>query len=100
MKKKVKQQPNIPFYTDEPAVSKSLIADKALVPGNLSNKSPKMVDKHPDQGSGLAGFVSKTKPHKGSTHISLAKPKGNLRMSGHSGAHRIGAPKMPKIKGV
>lgn len=106
MKKKVKQTPNIPFYSDEPAVSKSLIADKPAVPGNLANKPPKMVDKGPGKGSGLAGFVSKTKPIKRPSGIkspklgtSVSYPKqGHLRMSGNSGAHRIGAPKLPKVK--
>lgn len=108
MKRKVKQTPNIAFYSDEPAVSKSMIADKPPVMGNLANKPPKPVDKSPGRESGLAGFVSKAHlPKKGTgvtrpplgTAAKQPPKQGALRMSGHSGAHRLGMklPKLPKV---
>lgn len=109
MKKKVRQSPNIAFYSDEPAVSKSLMADKPAVPLNAANKPPaRVVDKNPGRESGLAGFVSK--PHLPKKGTGVKRPplgatakqppkQGSLRMSGHSGAHRLGVklPKLPKV---
>jgi|SRR5882724_2817917 len=97
MKKRIRTQPSSPYYSDEPAVSKALIADKAPIQNtSLSNKSNKIVDKKPGRLSGLAGFTSKSKPHAGSfakvpAFGTQAKQPARLRMSGHSGAHRIGA---------
>lgn len=109
MKRKQRQTPNIPFYSDEPAVSKAMITSKPPVPGNFANKPPaKVVDRNPGRESGLAGFVSHSHPSKKGSGITNPKlgtsakqpPKqGSLRMSGHSGAHRLGMklPKLPKV---
>lgn len=103
MKKRVRTQPTNPYYNDEPAVAKSLMADKGLVQNaSLGNSTPKMVDKKPARLSGLAGFTSKTKPSAGGGHISSPKlgiatsfpTQGKLRMSGHPGAHRLGGGKL------
>lgn len=97
MKKRVRTQPSNPFYSDEPAVSKGLIADKAPVQNaSLGNKPNKIVDKKPGKMSGVAEFTSKSKPHAGSfaklpAFGTKAKEPAQLRMSGHAGAHRIGA---------
>jgi len=108
MKRRVRTQPTNPYYTNEPAIPISGIADKAPVQNaSLGNKTPKMVDKHPAKMSGVAEFVSHSKPTKGNSHINLPKlgttakqpaQAGKLRLSGHSGAHRIGAVK--KLKGI
>src|SRR5258707_6690049 len=97
MKKRIRTQPSNAFYSDEPAVAKGLMADKAPVQNaSLGNKPNKVIDKKPGRLSGLAGFTSKAKPHAGSfakvpAFGTQAKQPAKLRMSGHSGAHRIGA---------
>jgi hypothetical protein len=74
MKRRVKTQPSNPFYSNEPAVATGMIADKAPVQNaSLGNKSGREIDKHPGRMSGIAGFVSKSKPSKGSSHIKLPK---------------------------
>lgn len=107
MKKRVRTQPTNPYYSNEPAIPISGMADKAMVPAPIASKTPKMVDKHPAKLSGLADFTSRSKPPKGNAHISSPKlgttakqpaQAGKLRMSGHSGAHRIGGIK--KLKGI
>jgi len=105
MKRKVRAQPSNPFYSNEPAVSRKLIADQGMTQNaSLGNQAPKMVPKHPGRLSGIAGFASKSKPPAGSSHISTptlgakAKQPAQLRMSGHSGAHRVGAVKPIKAK--
>jgi hypothetical protein len=76
------------------------MADKPLTPNAaLANKAPKSVDAKPDRLSGIAGFSDKHKPNKGPSGPkpvavnATAKSPAKLRMSGHSGAHRVGAPK-------
>ena len=97
MKKRIRTQPSNPYYSDEPAVAKGLMADKAPVQNaSLGNKPNKIVDRKPGKLSGLAGFTSKSKPAAGPyakvpAFGTKAKQPATLRMSGHSGAHRIGA---------
>ena len=104
MKRRVKTQPSNPFYSDEPAVAKGMIADKAPVQAPLGTKTPKMVPKHPAKMSGIAGFAEAKKPKQVGFKMpsvkAPAKPKTSvsppkLRVSGHPGAHRIGA-----VKGI
>lgn len=99
MKKKVRAQPTVPYYSNEPAVSKKLMADTMPVPSaSLGNKTPKMVDKSPGRLSGVAGFASKTAPLTKKSGITIAKlgtkagpaSPGKLRTSGNASAHRIG----------
>jgi hypothetical protein len=97
MKRRVRSQPTNPFYSDEPAVAKSLIADKALAPSAaLANRTSKSIDKHPGRLSGIAGFAQKNKPPQQKMQIKApafgtkAKQPAQLRMSGNSKAHRIG----------
>lgn len=103
MKKKIKQKPTVPFYSNEPAVSKKLMADSTMSQSaSLGNNTPKMVDKNPGKMSGIAGFTSKHKPSAPGAKISPPKlgtvakspASGKLRMSGHASAHRVGAPKI------
>lgn len=99
MKKKVRLSNNNPFYSNEPAVSRTMIADQGIT-ASLGNQTPKMVDKKPGRLSGLAGFESKSKPPSKGIKISAGKPPGpskvpsqgggHLRMSGNSSAHRLG----------
>ncbi len=97
MKKRIRTQPSSPYYSDEPAVSKALIADKAPIQNaSLGNRPNKIVDKKPGKLSGLASFTSKSKPRAGSfakvpAFGTQAKQPAKLRMSGHSGAHMLGA---------
>jgi len=97
MKKRIRTQQAVPFYSDEPAVAKGLMADKPPIQSaSLGNKPNKIVDKKPGKLSGLAGFTSKAKPAAGSyakvpVFGTKAKQPATLRMSGHSGAHRLGA---------
>jgi len=97
MKKRIRTQPSNPYYSDEPAVAKGLMADKAPVQNaSLGNKPNKIIDRKPGKLSGLAGFTSKSKPAAGSyakvpKFGTQAKEPAKLRLSGHSGAHRIGA---------
>lgn len=97
MKKRIRTQPSNPYYSDEPAVAKSLIADRAPIQNaSLGNKPNKIVDRKPGKLSGLADFTSKGKPHAGSfakvpKFGTQAKEPAKLRMSGHANAHRIGA---------
>ena len=99
MKKKVRAQQSVPFYSNEPAVSKKLITDQSMSQSaSLGNKTPKMVDKNPGRLSGIANFASKSKPSAKPAGIkplnisakasSPMQPK--LRVSGHSGAHMLG----------
>ena len=65
MKKRIRTQPTNPFYSNEPAVAKGLMADKALVPNaSLGSKTPKMIDAKPGKLSGIAGFSDKHRPKK------------------------------------
>lgn len=100
MKRRVRTQPTNPYYSNEPAVSTGQMADKAPVQNaSLGNKTPKIVDKHPGRMSGVADFVSKGKPT-GKNTVKVpsfgtkAKSPATLRMSGHSGAHRVGLKKI------
>lgn len=99
MKKKARNLPSNPFYSDEPAVSKKQMADGMLVPPPLYGKpNAKISDRTPGKLSGINNFAKKTKlPAKRAAPVSTKTP-GALRMSGHSGAHRVGAAKLPKIK--
>lgn len=97
MKKKVRTKPTNPFYSNEPAVSRTLIAGKGLVQNSsLGNATNKVVDKKPGRLSGIAGFASKSAPRHGSTHIAApklgttTKSPAKLKLSGHPGAHQIG----------
>ncbi|SRR6266849_683944 len=97
MKRRIRTQPSNPYYSNEPAVARGLIAGKAPVPsGSLANQPNKIVDKKPGRLSGLAGFTSKSKPPTG-THAKVpkfgtqAKQPAKLRMSGNANAHRLGA---------
>lgn len=103
MKKKVRVKPSVPFYSSEPAVSKKLMADSTMSQSaSLGNTPPKMVPKNPGRLSGIAGFSSKHKPSAPGVNANIPKlgtkassPASNkLRMSGHQGAHRLGAPKL------
>lgn len=111
MKKKSRNLPSNPFYSDEPAVAKSKMADGMPVPNpNLAGKPNKVTDRDPGHMSGYAGFVKKPKlivktPKGPSTKIpgtpapkKPGTPGTPLRMSGHAGAHRLGTPKPPKLK--
>jgi hypothetical protein len=98
MKRRVRAQPTNPFYSDEPAVAKGLIADKAPVPStSLGNKSPKMIDKHPGRLSGVVNFADKNKPIQQKMQIKApafgtkVKQPAQLRLSGHPKAHRLGS---------
>lgn len=99
MKKKARNLPSNPFYTDEPAVAKNKMADSMLVPPPLYNRpTGKVSDRNPGKLSGIAGFAKKTKlPTKKPAASGMKTPGSSLRLSGHSGAHRIGAPKLPKM---
>lgn len=101
MKKKIKVKPTVPFYSNEPAVSKKLIADSTMSQSaSLGNQTPKMVDKNPGKMSGVAGFESKHKPSASGIGVSIPKfgskasKPATLRMSGHPSAHRLGASKL------
>ena len=73
MKKRARISNNNPFYSNEPAVSRSKIADQSLSQNSsLGNSVPKMVDKKPGRLSGVAGFSDKHKPRGG---ISTKTPK-------------------------
>lgn len=107
MKKRVKTQPSNPFYSNEPAVSRKLIADQGMTQNaSLGNQTPKMVPKHPGRLSGIAGFESKSKPHTKPTGITTTKisapakapAQGHLRASGHPKAHQLGGIKPVKLK--
>ena len=106
-KRRVRVQPNNPYYSNEPAVAKNLIADQGLTQNaSLGNQPSKMVDKKPGRMSGIANFVDKKRPGAKSATLGLGKtsgsgkppgasgvPKqggGHLRMSGHPNAHRLG----------
>lgn len=66
MKKRIRTQPSNPYYSNEPAVARGLIAGKAPVQSaSLANQPNKIVDKKPGRISGLAGFSSKSKPPAG-----------------------------------
>jgi hypothetical protein len=97
MKKRQRQQQAVPFYSDEPAVAKGLMADKPMIQNSsLGNKPNKVVDRKPGKLSGLASFTSKTKPRAGTTAKvpafgTKAKSPATLRMSGAAGAHRLGS---------
>lgn len=100
MKRKVRIEPAIPFYSNEPAVSRTNIADKPPVPNTgLANDAPPGVVTKPSRMSGIAGFADKSGPRHGGAKVAGMKigapsPKqGSLRMSGHAGAHRIGLKK-------
>lgn len=97
MKKKVRVKPTVPFYSNEPAVSRTLMADRGLTQNaSLGNNTPKMVDKNPGRLSGIASFSSKSAPKTGSTGITTAKvgatakSPAKLKLSGHAGAHQVG----------
>lgn len=100
MKKRVKYQPSVPYYTDEPAVSKTLIADRPLVQNSaLGTNRNKFVDKRPARLSGIEGFASKGRPSAKPPKLGLqplgsksqVPMQGKLRSSGHPKAHRIGS---------
>lgn len=73
MKKKPRSAPSNPFYSSEPAVSRTKIAAKAPVAANLANRPPKTVDKKPGQMSGVAGFVDKGRPRATKSGVSIPK---------------------------
>lgn len=115
MKRRVRTQPTNPYYSNEPAVARSKIADQGLVQNaSLGNQPPKMVDKKPGKLSGVAGFSDHKRPReRGPQNPSgvsplksgAAKPSsvpkqggGHLRMSGNPGAHRLGSLKPLKLK--
>jgi hypothetical protein len=109
MKRRVRSHPTNPYYSSEPAVATSAIADKPPVQSaSLGNKAPKMVDKNPARMSGIAGFSDKHKlPQKKGNIPAQAQSKGSSspfpkkggyhKMSGHPGAHMLG---IKKIKGL
>jgi hypothetical protein len=74
MKKRVRVQPTNPYYSNEPAVSRKMIADQGITQNaSLGNSTPKMVDKKPGKLSGLAGFQDKHRPkQKNITQITKA----------------------------
>jgi hypothetical protein len=99
VKKRTRTHPTNPFYSNEPAVSTGMIADKPPVQSaSLGNQTPKMVPKHPGKISGFGGAGAKRPKEKGfkaPTVGAPAKPKSStkiptLKSSGHPGAHRIG----------
>jgi hypothetical protein len=114
LKRRVRTQPTNPFYSNEPAVARNLIAGKALVQNaSLGNQPPKMVDKKPGRLSGVAGFESKKHPTAKPAHLGEGKNPsagkapgaakfpsqgGHLKASGHPGAHRLGGIKPIKLK--
>jgi hypothetical protein len=107
MKKRVRTQPTNPYYSDEPAVAKGLMADKPPVQNAaLGVKPGKTIDKKPGRLSGFAGFVDKHKPKHTQIKIKAPPPntaskvphQGKLKMSGHPKAHRLGAVKPLKLK--
>ena len=107
MKKRIRTQPSNPYYSNEPAVARSEIAGKPPVQNaSLGNQTPKMVDKKPGRLSGLANFADKKRPHVqkmqnpaftaplksgAAKPVGVPKQGGNLRGSGHPGAHRLGS---------
>ena len=109
MKKRVRTQPSNPFYSNEPAVSRKDIAGRPPVQNaSLGNQAPRMVDKKPGRLSGVAGFADKKRPKTQKMQnpaftaplktgpakpVGVPKQGGHLRMSGVTGAHRIGAMK-------
>jgi hypothetical protein len=63
MKKRIRSQPTNPFYSNEPAVAKGLMADRPPVQSaSLGSKPSKITPQKPGRMSGLAGFVDKHKP--------------------------------------
>ncbi len=108
MKKRIRTQPTNPFYSNEPAVARGLIAGKSPVQNaSLGNSTPKIVDKKPGKISGLAGFSEHKKPRDQKIQkipqvnplkSGAAKPSpvpkqggsGHLRMSGNPLSHRLG----------
>lgn len=74
MKKKPRIGPSVPFYSTEPAVSRSKIAAKPPVPSaNLSHAPAKTVNKTPGKMSGVAGFVDKGGPRKNTSKVTVPK---------------------------
>ena len=104
MKRRVRTQPTNPFYSNEPAVATSQIADKPPVQNaSLGNAPNKFVDRKPGKITGVGGFESKHKPPAHKADIKLTGPNtpakvpsqgSKLRVSGHSGAHQIGIKKL------
>lgn len=95
MKRRVRTQPTNPYYSNEPAVATGKMADKSMVQNaSLGNKTPKMVDKHPGNISGMGNFVSKGKPHgKNSVKVPAFNTKAKQPASMSPKAHRIGGSK-------
>jgi hypothetical protein len=63
VKKRIRTQPSNPFYSNEPAVAKGLMADKPPVQNaSLGSKPSKTTPQKPGRMSGFAGFVDKHKP--------------------------------------
>jgi hypothetical protein len=109
MKKRVKLSNANPYYSNEAAVSRTMIADKPGFPtANQGGSTPKMVDKKPGRMSGFAGFESKSHPKAPAAHIKTVPlgnkdtkgvpQQGSLRTSGHPKAHQLGGIK--KIKRI
>lgn len=105
MKKRARVQQSVSFYSNEPAVSRNLIADQSMTQNaGLGFKTPRSVDKAPGRVTGVGGFTSKGHPKAAKPKVSIPKlgsksgppQQGKLRMSGHSGAHRVGM----KLKGL
>ena len=110
MKKRVRTQQSTPFYSNEPAVARTLIADRGMTQNaSLGNSAPKMVDKKPGRLTGVMGFTEKHRPPaKGMQNPAFVKPLKSgtapaspvpkLRTSGHPKAHQIGSVKPLKLK--
>lgn len=83
------------FYDTEPHAPANKIADKPNIQNaSLGNETPKMVPHSPGRFDGLGGSPHHFgHPPAGSTHgfgHAQAMKVGHIRLSGHSGAHRIG----------
>lgn len=113
MKKKARTSNNNPFYSNEPAVSRTKIADQGMGQNSsLGNAPPKMVDKKPGRLSGVAGFAGGHKPaskkpaspaftaplKSGSAKPTSFPKQASLKASGHPQAHRLGSVGSIKLK--
>jgi hypothetical protein len=82
------------FYDTEPHAPGNKIADKPLTPPPaIGENAPAMVPQHPGRFEGLGGaphhFAKPPMVAHGYGHVGRQR-HGHVRLSGHSGAHRIG----------
>jgi hypothetical protein len=93
VKKRQRIPNNNPYYSNEPAVSRKVIADQSLTQNaSLGNAPPKAVDKKPGRASGIAGFKDTHRPKAAKANLKPAPvpTAKKLPQQGSLKAHRIG----------